>query len=250
MERAKERLTVESGSRFITAVFGYMFIALLFTALVSVATGLLFTNFALLKFEGDMDVVINAEAFMYYMIALIVSLLMLVITSIWFHISAFRGKHSLVLPFTLYALAMGVIGSFFVIFTDWESIALAFGITCLAFGSMTLIGFLTRKRNMSFLLIVIMGLFIGVFFLVLMNVIFSLIPATQKFATMNYWVIEATMLGICLLITIYDVWMINHIAQKGEANNNLALYCAFYLYVDFINLFVRILILVMRARSR
>lgn len=249
--RERERLTVESGSRFITRVFFYMFIALLFTAVVSTVVGVLFSTFIGLKLgDGGMEEVINADAFLIYLVVLIISIIMLIATSIWFHISAFRGKHSLVVPFALYALAMGTLGSFFVIFVDWQSIAIAFGITCLAFGSMALIGFLTRKRNMNFLLIVILGLFIGVVVLTLVNLIFYFVPALQQLAAWNYLVIEYAVLGICLLITIWDVWRINKIAERGEANNNLALYCAFNLYVDFINLFIRILALVMRARSR
>lgn len=245
-----ERLTVASGSRFIARVFLYMFVALLFTSVVSTVVGLLFTNLIGLKFEGDMGVITNSNNFVIYLVVLIASIIMLMVTSIWFHISAFRGKHSLVVPFSIYALAMGTLGSFFVIFVDWQSIALAFGVTCIAFGSMALIGFLTRNRNMNFLLIVVLGLFVGVMTLTFINLIFFFVPALSFLAAWNYLVIEFAVLGICLLITIWDVWNINRIAANGEANQNLALYCAFNLYVDFITLFIRILALVMRARSR
>jgi len=245
-----ERLTVASGSRFIARVFLYMFVALLFTSVVSTVVGILFSKFMELRFEGDIGVIANSNNFVIYLVVLIASIFMLMVTSIWFHISAFRGKHSLVVPFSIYALAMGTLGSFFVIFVDWQSIALAFGVTCIAFGSMALIGFLTRNRNMNFILIVVLGLFVGVLTLTFINLIFFFVPALSFLAAWNYLVIEFAVLGICLLITIWDVWNINRIAANGEANQNLALYCAFNLYVDFITLFIRILALVMRARSR
>jgi len=44
-----------------------------------------------------------------------------------------------------------------------------------------------------------------------------------------------------MLITIFDVWRVKKIAQRGEQTNNVALFCAFNLYVDFIYIFIRVL---------
>ena len=53
-----------------------------------------------------------------------------------------------------------------------------------------------------------------------------------------------------LLITVWDVARIKVIAENGTGSNNLALYCSFTLYVDFIYIFMRVLSLIIRFSRR
>ena len=131
MEATKERLTIESGSRFIGKTFLYMFLALLLTAVVGVGVGLIFQY--LFK-SASVDETLGQYALIYFAV-LIVSVISLLVIGIWFNISAIRGKHSLVVPFTLYAFFMGLLMSFFVLFVDVQTLGLAFGITTVALSS-------------------------------------------------------------------------------------------------------------------
>ena len=244
MEVTKQRLGIESGSKFIGKTFLYMFLALLLTAVVGVGLGLLFQY----KFTSTfVDDGIKTQYAMVYIIAMVVSLIALLAIGIWFSISAYRGRHSLVVPFTLYAFFMGVLMSSFVLFVDIATLGLAFGITTIAFGSMAAIGLLS-KRDLSFLGIVVMGLGIGALVLFLMNLIFYFVYPALYGPT--YIIIESVIFIIIMLVTIIDVYRMRKIAEHGEANNNLALFCAFNLYIDFIQLFIRVVYILLIARRR
>ena len=241
MERTYERVTVESGSKFIGKTFLYMFIALLITIAVSVGVGLLFTHLFATSYT-DNQFVGNFGA---YLALIIVSSIGLLGVGIWFNIAAIRGKHSLWAPYIIYSILMGTLLSFFTIFVSWETLALAFGITTVAFGSMALIGLLS-KRDLSFLGIVAMGLGIGILVLFLTNLIFYfLIPVLFAW---NSVLIQGLVLILVMIITIIDTWRIKKIAERGEANENLALYCAFNLYIDFIQLLIRVIYMLLIAR--
>ncbi len=241
MERTYERVTVESGSKFIGKTFLYMFIALLITIAVSIGVGLLFTNLFTTSYTDDQFV----GNFGAYLILLIVSAIGLLGVGFWFNIAAIRGKHSLWAPFIIYSVLMGTLLSFFTIFISWDVLAIAFGITTVAFGSMALIGLLS-KRDLSFLAIVAMGLGIGVLVLALTNILFYFV--VPVLFAWNYVLIQGLVLILVMIITIIDTWRVKKIAERGEANENLALYCAFNLYIDFIQLLIRVIYIVLIAK--
>lgn len=243
MELSRERLTVDSGSRFIGVTFLYMFIALLVTALVAVGVGFIFKTVMPIDAGSNPS---KSPYFTVYMVTLIVSLIGLIITSVWFSISAIKGGKNLVVPFAIYAILMGILGSSFTMFVDPVTIGLAFGISCVAFGSMALIGF-TAKRDMNFLGIVALGILTGVGILCLTNLIWMFVfPAMFRAV---YWVIEGAIFIFCMLITIVDVYNIRKIAERGEDNKNLCMFCAFNLYIDFINIFLRVLRVLIAIRN-
>lgn len=141
------------------------------------------------------------------------------------------------IPFVLYSLVMGVFISSFTMFVPIAVIAISFGITSIVFGILALIG-LTSKKDLSFLGLVALGIFFGAILVSLFNVIWSLfLPGFQPL----YWVVSFAIFGAMMLITIFDVWRVKKIAQRGEQTTNVALFCAFNLYVDFIYIFIRIL---------
>ena len=164
MERTAERVTVESGSKFIGKTFLYMFFALLITIVVSVGVGLLFSTLFTTSFTDDQFV----GNFGAYLALLIVSAIGLLGVGIWFNVAAYRGKHSLWVPFIIYSVLMGTFGSFFTIFVSWDVLAISLGITTVAFGGMAAIGLLSKK-DLNFLAIVAMGLGIGILALLLMK---------------------------------------------------------------------------------
>ena len=61
-----------------------------------------------------------------------------------------------------------------------------------------------------------------------------------------YWVISYGMFAAMLLITIFDINRVKKASDAGEQSNNTAILCAFSLYVDFIYIFIRILMIVIR----
>lgn len=243
VERTAERVTVESGSKFIGKTFLYMFVALLITIAVSVGVGLLFTHLFTTSYT-DNQFVGNIGA---YLVLLIASAIGLLVVGIWFSVSAIRGKHSLWVPFIIYSILMGALLSFFTIFVSWDVLAISFGITTVAFGGMALIGLLS-KRDLNFLAIVAMGLGIGILVLALTNTLFYFLAPVLF--SWNYVLIQGLILLLVMIITIIDTWRVKKIAERGEANENLALYCAFNLYIDFIQLLIRVIYIVLIAKRR
>lgn len=241
-----QQVSVKS-SKFIGKVFLYTFIALAITAVVSAIIGLVFST-AIQPVDYDYNTfVIDTETMRPYFVLLIVSLAMYFPLIIWIHIICFRGRGRMGIPFVLYALVMGVLISSFTMFTPIHLIAISFGITCGVFGILALIG-LTAKRDLSFLGLVALGIFLGAMFIGLFNLIWMLaFPSTFQ---PLYWLISFAIFFAMMLITIVDVWRVKKLAQAGEQTNNIALYCAFNLYVDFIYMFIRILIFVVRTTGR
>lgn len=235
--------TVDTGSKFMGKVFLYMFGALLITALVAIGFGYLFTSVWPIA-DGN---VLDSQYASIYLSILISSFVLIFITSIWFNISAWRGKHTLFVPFSIYAVLMGILGSTFTMFVEPYILGLAFGITCLAFGSMALIGLLA-KRGIGVLSMVMMGLLVGALILSLTNLIWYWVsPLTWA---VTYLVVEAIIFAVIMIITIIDVFRVKQIASRGGANNNVALYCAFALYIDFINIFVRVVYYLLLVSNR
>lgn len=229
-------VTVAEGSKFIGAVFLYMFLALLITGVVAVGLGFLFEK---LFFTTDPGTFNKA-----YAITLIVSLVLYIPTMIWVQISAIRNSKAMVPAYVIYAITMGVFISTFTNFIPFYEIAIAFGGTCLAFGLMTLIAWFS-KRNVGKLAIIGSGLLFGSLMLISINLILSLFGVVIE---PLLWAIQFIMLIAVILITIFDLRNVKEIADRGGAGTNVALLCALSLYVDFIYIFIRILGLIARLK--
>ena len=240
--RGAGRAVVDRGGALsLTRIFMYMFVGLLITAGISVGLGLLFRNI----FAGaDIDAMNNAA--IAYLVILIVSGLSVLVLSILLNVFLYKGK-SLWVPSILYVVSMGVLLSAFTIFVDWGVLGLAFGITAGAFGLMALIAFLS-KGNLSGLAIAGLGLLIGAMLLSIVNVI--LYFATGGAWSTLYIVISFILLAAMMLITIFDMWRIKKICEKGEMSTNLELYCAFTLYVDFVYILIRIIYIILLSKRR
>lgn len=143
---------------------------------------------------------------------------------------------SATLLFILYSALMGMtMSTIFMIYT-MSSIASVFFITAGTFLVMSLIGFFTRidlTRVGSLLFMALVGLIIA-----------SVVNIFLHSETL-YWVVSYAGVVIFVGLTAYDTQKIkNTFIQYGEVDEmgqKLALYGAFSLYLDFINLFLHLL---------
>ena len=143
---------------------------------------------------------------------------------------------SATLLFILYSALMGVtMSTIFMIYT-MSSIASVFFITAGTFLVMSLIGFFPRidlTRVGSLLFMALVGLIIA-----------SVVNIFLHSETL-YWVVSYAGVVIFVGLTAYDTQKIkNTFIQYGEVDEmgqKLALYGAFSLYLDFINLFLHLL---------
>ena len=208
-------------------VFFYMFIGLAITTGVAFGVGYIFLAAA--RSGADPQVISNA-----YFGVMIGSAIALLIMMFVIHFVTLRGKHSILVPALIYTVLMGVLLSSFTILLEgnYWLLGMAFGITAGIFLLMTLIAVLT-KGNLSPLLMLGIGLFIGAGVLALVNFFVG--------SSMIMWIVSFAIFAAIMFITIFDIWNIKKICERGAMSNNLALYCAFNLYVDFVYILIRVL---------
>jgi FtsH-binding integral membrane protein len=141
--------------------------------------------------------------------------------------------------FVLYAALNGlIIAPIFIIYTS-ESIASTFFITAGTFGAMSLYGF-TTKRDLSGLGSFLMMGLIGIIIATIANI------WLKNESVM--WVVNYIAIFVFVLLTAYDTQKIKRMAYELEQNEDLrssvAILGALSLYLDFINLFIRLLIII------
>ena len=219
----------------IAKVFLYMFVGLLITAVVAFGVGALVYYFIGVK--GNVDE-ISENVLRTYFVVLAIAAIGLFVDMIVINVVVIRGRHSVLVPGIIYTVLVGILFSMLTIVVDWRLIGMAFGVTALAFALMSLIAFLS-KGSMAPLVIVIIGLSAGVGILFLFN--WLMILFTGMVFTPLYWVVEFGIFALVLFVTIFDLWRIKKIAEQGGIDRNTSLYCAFIMYTDFINVFIRIL---------
>ncbi len=141
--------------------------------------------------------------------------------------------------FTVYSFINGAtIGVVCMTYTQ-SSVVQAFAITAVLFGIMAAYGLITKKDLSSWGSLLFMGL-IGVLIASVVNIFLK-----NSF-------LELGLAIVCVLVftglTAYDVQKIKARATQGGNVTSLALYGAFQLYLDFINIFLRILQLLGKRR--
>ncbi|MCQ2802739.1 MAG: Bax inhibitor-1 family protein [Bacilli bacterium] len=218
----------------IAKVFFYMFCGLLITFVIAFGGGYLLWR------SGNNDLV---------KVFSIVGAIGMIVDMIVINVVTLKGQHNILIPGIIYAVMIGLMFTSFVLFVPWQLIGMAFGITTLTFALMGLIAFLS-KGNLSPLATVAFGLIGGAALLSVVNWIFILV--NPSLATPLIWVVSFAVFAFCLLITLYDMWNLKKISEAGAMSNDLALYCAFTIYVDFINIFIRILyyLIIIFGRNR
>lgn len=139
----------------------------------------------------------------------------------------------------IYATLMGISFSSLMLIYDLGAIFIAFGISALYFGCLTVIGYTTKYNLMKFGPILMVGLFV-------------LIVAEIIMIIMGLDITTKLMTGIGLVlftgITIYDTQKMKVLYESNINNETilrkLSIYSAFELYLDFVNIFLYILRLV------
>lgn len=137
--------------------------------------------------------------------------------------------------FFVYALITGFTFSVFAYAYDVQSIAIAFGITAVYFGSLTVIGYTTKINLMKFGPL----LYVSLLVLIVVQVVLLFVHAGAE--TMMF-----TMIGLLIFtgLTAYDVQKMKVLyleCQNEEMRERLSVYSALELYLDFINMFLYIL---------
>lgn len=164
---------------------------------------------------------------------IIVSAIAILPIMIVFQLKA-MNPNSIAVPicYFLYSIAMGIMLSSTFLAFEIVDIFFAFVIAGGTFGLMAVVGLVTKKSLNGLLPIVFVGMF-GALILSLVNIFLRVETI--------YWIAEFVMFGAILLITAVDMNNIKRIAASRNVERNLAMYCAFNLYIDFIYIFIRIL---------
>jgi FtsH-binding integral membrane protein len=238
----------QTSARLISKVFAYMFGGVLLTTLVAIVVGLGFTQWLYGTLDVSSATTVNEEAYSAILTMLIISSIALIITTIVLNVFAFKGNHSLMIPALIYCVLMGLILSEFVIFLPWQILATAFGVTCLIFGAMSLIGLLS-KGSLNILATIGIGLLVGSALISLVGMIFLLTGALGTYMNL-YWIVSFASFAGMMFITIWDISHLKQMAESGSMNKNLILYLAFNLYVDFIYILMRVIYFVAMVYSR
>ena len=224
-------VTAMDGSKFIGATFLYLTLALIITFGV---VGLMGGIFARTLYSAE----VSDETLRIFLTIFIAALVLYIPVMIWVHIAARRGGRTVGPAFFTYSIVMGVLIAPVCIVFDFWTILIALGTTVLAFATMALIAW-TSKRNLSSLAVIGFGLMIGALLLSLLNFVFYLIaPGIYQ---LTYALVSGLFFIAIILITIFDLNRVKNIAVNGDGTKNLAFLCALNLYVDFIYIFLRIL---------
>ncbi len=207
-------------------VFLWMFVGLLVTAVTSVAMVFTPLNF-ILAFILE-----NTLIFYGLLIGELVMVVLLSARITKLSIGAARFW------FLAYAALNGVTLSIIFLVYPMSSILLAFFATAGLFGAMALIGYTTKKDLSSWRGYLLMGL-IGLLIASVANIFFAS-------STLD-WILTYAGILIFLALTIYDMNRIKRTLSQALANRDettiarLGILGALRLYLDFINLFIRLL---------
>lgn len=138
--------------------------------------------------------------------------------------------------FALYSVINGVtLAPLFIVFTK-ESIASAFFVTAGTFGAMAIFGYITKFDLSGIGKILIMALF-G---LIIASIVNNFLASSQMEMIINY-------AGVLIFtgLTAYDTQKIKNLVQENINNENiipkLSVIGSLTLYLDFINLFIKLL---------
>lgn len=165
----------------------------------------------------------------FYWVCIILELILVIFLSARvFKMSPTGAKIS----FILYAFVSGLTFSSIFVVYNLSSILYVFLISAVIFGVMGLIGFTTNVdlSKIGFYLLVALG---GVIVISLFNLFIGSDTLTI--------VLSVICLLLFLGITAYDVQKIKSLENSGLPEDNLAIYGALELYLDFINIFLHIL---------
>lgn len=229
-EFGQELEVSEEQNRFLVRVYAWMFVALLITGIVA----------AVFAANGLIEALIMSTGMIGLIAIMVLQFVMVVSLSGW---AKKMSARTAMIVFFLYAALNGVTFSlFFLIYTP-GSILNVFFITAGLFAFMSAYGYYTQKDLTTFGNMLIMAL-LGI-------IVAGIVNMFLKNSMMDYII---TVIGILVFIGLiaYDTQKIknmNVIGNDGtEEDTKEAIIGALTLYLDFINLFIRLLRLMGKRR--
>lgn len=238
----EQKSPVSSVGKALGRSYLYMGIALLVTALVAFVVGYGMTFW--------MTTSSSTVPFYVLMAAIIVSFIGMMIISFAMVKRLNSSGKSLWPGFIAYSVLMGIcLSSFIIAGIDFLVVGEAFGISALAFLSVGLIGYFSKKDLNR------LWLWVGVFsMVVLLTAIVAPLTFFFYFSSSAYLIYDLIMsvviLVMVLVVSAIDSYNIKKILEAGQGGTNIELYCAFSMYSDFIAIFVRVLYLLLILGSR
>ena len=167
----------------------------------------------------------------YFDILLVVELVPVVIFSLLFKKLPPVGVGIL---YFVYAMLNGVTLSVVFAVFDLSSIVILFIVAALAFAALAIVGYKTDKDLSSF------GTYITVFLIA--GIVISLLNLLIFKSSMLDLVLDWAILALFCGVTIYDINKIKSFQTASDiSDDKLHIYFAMDLYLDFINIFLRIL---------
>lgn len=167
----------------------------------------------------------------YFNILLVVELIAVLIFSLLFRklSPTFVG-----ILYFIYAMLDGVTLSVIFAVFELSSIIYLFVISACVFGALALIGYKTNKNLNSW------SPYITVFLIA--GIVLSLINLILLKSSMLDIILDWGILALFCGITIYDINKIKMLQSEPDLNQEkIHIYCAMQLYLDFINIFLRVL---------
>lgn len=225
-------------------VYLWFALGLLITGVVSFALPYLFGALAA-KDGASVDALANV-----YVGLLIGSIVLMIPAFIIINVQGFRKNFPVMITsYIIYSLCMGVLLSSLILLfigsgEGLNTIYLAFFITGGIFLVCGLIGALTKNSNLKIVYPILFSILAGILVISLVNIFIG--------SNTIYLILDFVLFGVMIISTILDMHNINRIAEKGgfDNGNNLAVYCAFTIYVDFIWLFIRIVYYLLLAKNK
>jgi uncharacterized protein len=231
-------------TKFLGVVFLYMFLGLAITALTAFLYAL-----TLAKLYPDPNTLsqLSEQGQNVLFVSVIVAMIIAIIDSIAMPFISRKSGMAPWFGYILYALCIGVALSVVLLAgVSYALIGEAFGITSLIFLVMAAIGAFS-KANLTPLAFVGLALLLGIMMVSTFWLIFMAFNGWGGYY-LYYYAVSVGIVVVMMLFIAYDVNRMVAIADQGITTNNVALYCAFSLYGDFISLFLRILMILMSAR--
>lgn len=219
--------TSSTSSFTMSKVFGWMFYAILLTALTSLGLPYLLVYLNATEIYGGI---------------LIVGLISVFLLSFLgqFIISRAKSKATAITVFSLFAVAMGIWISPLVIMYDIGTLVYALFVTAGVFGIMALYGAVT-KRDLTGFGSFMMMLLMGSLLLLLLNIFI-------RSNTMQ-WIVSYVVLAVYIGFIAFDVQRVKRLAETNQFGLNMALLMALNLYIDFVYVFIRVVSLIGNNRN-
>jgi FtsH-binding integral membrane protein len=215
-------------SAYVTKVFMWMFLGLLITAGVSYLTAV----------TGLYTIFLANMAMLLILFLAEIGLVIYISTRISKGNISSKGA---TIAFLVYAIVNGIVLSSLFLTFQIGVLYQAFFMTAVTFGTMAIYGYITKKDLTRIGTLLIVGL-LGIIIATIVNGIFGIFGMASTGLNL---VISYVAVAIFLGLAAWDTQKIKYYYYESIGNenvqNNLAIYSALQLYLDFINLFLYIL---------